>query len=120
MANCINMLKRIKQALLTWKRPKPQKWNVGDVFCIPLSDGRFTFGQALWAEFKSSPNCALFDCRDRKIPPIDIIISSTVISVLNIGSHELDGFTWKVVGNAPVNIKKSQVPKMHRGEHGVG
>lgn len=42
------------------------------------------------------------------------------ISVLNIGSHELDGFTWKVIGNAPVNIKKSQVPKMHRGEHGVG
>ncbi|WP_367758216.1 Imm26 family immunity protein [Ammoniphilus sp. 3BR4] len=58
-----------------YKRTKPQKWKVGDVFSIPLSDGTFSFGQVLWAEYRSSPNCALFDCRSKEILPIEKIIA---------------------------------------------
>lgn len=105
---------KIRHVFMTWKRPKPQKWKVGNVFSIPLCDGTFSFGQVLWQTYKS-PNCALFDCRDTRIPPIKKIVTSPVISVLSLGSEKLDNFNWTVIGNAVVNIEKTQVPKMHRG-----
>lgn len=113
-------LEEIKHALLTWKRPKPQKWKVGDVFSIPLSDGTFAFGQVVWAEFKSFANCALFNCKETQIPSIDKIVASPIISVINATSIELDCFEWTVIGNTAVHIEKTQVPKMHRGENEVG
>lgn len=113
-------LHKVKHALLTWKQPKPQKWKVGDVFSIPLTDGTFCFGQVVWVPYRTSPNCVLFDCRDTQIPLIEKIVTSPVISVLSIVSEKLDSFDWTVVGNAVVNIEKSQVPKIHRGELEVG
>ncbi|NRF96136.1 hypothetical protein HQN89_35665 [Paenibacillus frigoriresistens] len=111
-------LEKVKQLLLSWKRPKPQKWKVGDIFSIPLGDGTFSFGQVLWEQYRS-PNCALFDCRDIEILPIEKIMTSYVISVLQLGPENLNSFDWRIVGNAPVNIDKEQVPRMHR-EVGVG
>jgi hypothetical protein len=42
---------------------------------------------------------------------LEDIISSPVISVLQLGSECLDSFEWKVIG-----IDKKQAPLMHRGE----
>jgi hypothetical protein len=33
-----------RKVLTTWKRPKPQKWQEGDIFAIPLSDRSFGYG----------------------------------------------------------------------------
>jgi hypothetical protein len=111
---------KVKQVLMSWKRPKPQKWKVGDVFSIGLCDSTFAFGQVVWERYKA-PNCALFDFRSRDIIiPLEDIISSPVISVLKLGSMCLDSFEWKVIGNTPVNILKKQVPLLHRGEVVVG
>ncbi|WP_236708134.1 Imm26 family immunity protein [Brevibacillus choshinensis] len=110
---------KIRHTLLNWKRPKPQKWKVGDVFSIPLSDDTYSFGQILWEKYRS-PNCALFDCKSRENLPIEKVISSPVISVLNVGSECLDSFIWKIIGDAPVKITKLDVPDVHRGESMVG
>ncbi|QFT90767.1 hypothetical protein FIU87_19155 [Bacillus sp. THAF10] len=110
---------KIKSILENWKRPKPQKWKVGDVFTFPLSDGTYSFGQVLW-KTNNSPNCALFDCRGNKSLPIETITSSPVISVLNITANCIDSFKWKVIGNTPVEITKNDVPKKHQGESIIG
>lgn len=113
-------LEEVKQVINTWNRPKPQKWKLGDIFTIPLSDGSLSFGQVVWGKYRSSPNCALFECRGKDIPSIDNIVSSAVISVLNIGTECLNSFEWKIIGKSPVNIDKKQVAQMHRGDLEVG
>ncbi|QFT87394.1 hypothetical protein FIU87_01905 [Bacillus sp. THAF10] len=112
-------ISKIKSIIKDWKRPRPQKWKVGDVFTVPLSDGTYSFGQVLWETY-NSPNCALFDCRGKENLPIETITSSPVFSVLNITAKFLDCFEWKVIGNVPVEITKDDVPKEHRGESTVG
>ncbi|MBT2738598.1 Imm26 family immunity protein [Bacillus sp. ISL-7] len=59
-------IEEARKVLTTWKRPKPQKWQEGDIFAIPLSDRTFGYGQVLWHQNKkSSVTCAIFDCRSR-------------------------------------------------------
>lgn len=111
-------LEEVKQVINTWNKPKPQKWKLGDIFSIPLSDGSLSFGQVVWEKYRSSPNCALFECRGKDIPSIDNIVSSPVISVLNIGTECLNSFEWRIIGNSPVNIDKKQVAQMQEvGSH---
>lgn len=110
----------VRNALTTWKRPKPQKWKEGDVFSIPLSDGSLGYGQVLWQQVKKSVTCALFGCRSKEFLPIEEIIQSTIISVITTRSGELDNHKWKVIKNAPLKIEKSMVPWEHSGDPGVG
>ncbi|SEB51022.1 Imm26 family immunity protein [Paenibacillus sp. GP183] len=106
-------LEEVRLIINTWNRPKPQKWKLGDIFSIPLSDGSLSFGQVVWEKYKTSPHCALFECRGKDIPSIDNIVSSPVISVLNLGSVCLNSFDWKIIGNSQVKIDKKQVAQMH-------
>lgn len=115
----IDYLDKVRHTILTWKRPKPQKFKVGDVFTIPLSDDSFAFGQVLWGS-SLAPNCGLFDFKSKEVVSLDMVMAARCISVLQIGSHCLKSFEWLVIGNAPVHINKEQVPKVHRGECVVG
>jgi hypothetical protein len=115
----------ICQDLNDWKRRKPHKWKVGDVFCFPLSDGEYGYGQVLtqWS------TCALLDIKSRSALPLSEFEASResvakrltrkllavfrafgrlrktfkcgarVISALHVGSDLLDKGQWKILGN---------------------
>lgn len=110
------------KVLTTWKRPKPQKWQEGDLFAIPLSDRTFGFGQVLWHQNKkSSVTCAIFDCRSNEIKPIRDIVQSTVISFLTVKNiSDLNSGKWKVIGKHSLVMEESNVPIEHSGKPGVG
>lgn len=40
-----------KDELISYKRPKKQKWKVRDIFQIPLENGTYAFGQVVWKNY---------------------------------------------------------------------
>jgi hypothetical protein len=111
-----------RKVLTTWKRPKPQKWQEGDIFAIPLSDRSFGNGQVLSHQNKkSSVTCAIFDCRSDVIKPKGEIVQSDVISILTVKNlYDLNSDKWQVLGNDSLVKEKSNVPLKHSGTAGVG
>lgn len=83
-------------------RPKPKKWEVGDVFAIPLCDNTFSIGQVLDKKYCT---CALFEIRInnplfnqsdfRKLRPI---------SILHLGTDLLNNGTWQILFSDQVTL----------------
>jgi hypothetical protein len=115
-------IEEARKVLTTWKRPKPQKWQEGDIFAIPLSDRTFGYGQVLWHQNKkSSVTCAIFECRSIEIKAKEGIVQSNVISVMTVKDlFGLNSGKWKVIGNHSLVIEKSIVPMEHSGKPGIG
>ena len=90
------------------KRPKPRRWNVGDVFAVPLIDGSLGFGQVLWEQDFAAgsglraPTCALFELHASAAPgDLDEVVTSRTIAILHEPSRALDSARWQVLGNRP-------------------
>lgn len=85
--------------LLTWERPKPQEWNVGDVFSIKLKPDHYVFGQVLVKE-KFQKTFVLFDLKS-KIQDLDTdsLKKANPLTILHLRGHKLNDRTWKVIGN---------------------
>jgi hypothetical protein len=115
-------IEEVRKVVTMWKRPKPQKWQEGNIFAIQLSDRSYGYGQILWHQNKkSSVTCAIFDCRINEIKLKVEIVQSTVISVMTIRDiFDLNSGKWKVLGNDSLVIEKSAVPLEHSGKSGVG
>ncbi|KGR73641.1 Imm26 family immunity protein [Ureibacillus manganicus] len=119
-------VRRVQNILLKHKRPKKQKWQVGDIFSIKLKDGSFTFGQVLWAKAYGArgrlgmPTCSLFEKRTTDNFILSEIINSKVISVVTITANALDSYEWEVIGSEEVTLNKEEVPWHLSGEGGVG
>ncbi|MGY3779104.1 Imm26 family immunity protein [Isobaculum melis] len=122
VAECINHLaaseeqlttlekEQIMTTLKTWKRPKPQRWQIGDVFSIPLMDGTFMFGQVIDTYLtKSSPICLLFELKksQEKVGDAELAVSQ-VITVLNIDNEPLNNGTYKVLHHMQCFMSKAQ------------
>jgi hypothetical protein len=115
-------IEEAKKVLTSWKRPKPQKWQEGDIFTIPLSDSTFGYAQVSSHQNKKSTlACTVFDCRSQEIKPIEDIICSTVISIMTLKNlFDLNSGKWKVIGNHSLVIEKSKVPMDHLAQPGIG
>ncbi|MEH6955185.1 Imm26 family immunity protein [Neobacillus drentensis] len=113
-------VEKIRNILIHWKRPKPQKWKDGDVFSIPLSNGSYGYGQILWHKGKKSVTCAILKMNSENILLVEEIIQSIVVSVITTRSEDLDEGKWKIIGNVPLMIKEEMVPWEHSGKPGVG
>lgn len=108
-----------KNQLFSHKRPKKQKWKVGDIFQIPLENGTYAFGQVVWKSY-THPVCILFDINKIDVPILEEIISSPSISILSLTPTSLDNHSWKVLGNMNVRLQKEDVPAIFNGTPGVG
>ncbi|MEH7155299.1 Imm26 family immunity protein [Neobacillus drentensis] len=115
-------IEEARKVLTTWKRPKPQKWQEGDIFAIPLSDRTFGYGQVLCHQNKKlSVTCAIFDSQSKEIKAIEDIVQSNVISVMTVKNlFDLNSGKWKVVGNHSSVIEKLNIPMEHSGKPGIG
>jgi len=108
-----------KNQLLSHKRPKKQKWKVGDIFQVPLENGKYTFGQVVWQSY-NNPVCGLFDFSETEVPTLEEIISFPFISILSLTPNSLDNHRWKVLGNMNVSVQKKDVPKKFNGTDCIG
>lgn len=105
------VLKRLKE----WKRPRPGKWKVGDVFSLKLKDSTFMFGQIIGTNLTpKSPTCAIFEIRQStEAVSFDELKGSRVISVQNTDGEFLNNKTFKVLFNAELlaDIKQANKSK---------
>ena len=105
------VLKRLKE----WKRPRPGKWKVGDVFSLKLKDSTFMFGQIIGTNLTpKSPTCAIFEIRQStEAVSFDELKGSRVISVQNTSGECLNDKTFKVLFNAELlaDIKQANKSK---------
>lgn len=90
---------KVFKKLKEWKRPRPAKWKVGDVFSLKLKDNTFMFGQIIGTHLTpKSPTCAIFEikCATEDVL-FDELKGSRVISIQNTTGECLNNKTFKVL-----------------------
>jgi Immunity protein 26 len=97
----------LSNSLRTWKRPKPQKWRLGDIFYFELNNGEYTFGQVVgkW------PTVALFEFKS-KTHEINLnqLKKQGIITILHVGTEKLNDNSWKVIANYELLANKDEGP----------
>ncbi len=105
------IFKRLKE----WKRPRPAKWVIGDIFSLKLKDNTFMFGQIIGTHLTlQPPTCAIFEIkRPTEDVSFDELKKSRVISILNTTGECLNNKTFKVLFNAELlaDIKQANERK---------
>lgn len=100
----------IEQALTAYKRPKKKKWQVGDVFAMPLKTGEFGFGQVVGTYLAASPIVAVFDVKsDRPAVRLEELRTRRVICVWNSEPEELAKGIYPVLYQADLLAFPEQV-----------
>ena len=93
---------------------KRQKWSVGDVFVIPLSDGSWGPAQIIGREpsVLNSVSVALFDCKVGSKPDAlqCRLTEDSAFATLFVTRDLLDSGVWVVVGVKPVAISRRLLP----------
>ncbi|EOF4387086.1 Imm26 family immunity protein [Salmonella enterica subsp. enterica] len=85
------------------KRRKKQKWDIGDLFTILLSDGSFCVGEVVGYEPKAlnSAICAIYDYHISDVPDKAPILSEDeLVSVQFVTRDSLDYGMWKIFAHA--------------------
>ncbi|AFI92512.1 hypothetical protein F6Q07_10300 [Pectobacterium parmentieri] len=78
---------------------RKKKWNIGDLFTVPLQDHSFSIGRVVGFEPKAlnSAICAFYAHHVDAVPDNEIILSDNeLISVLFVTRDLLDSGDWKV------------------------
>ena len=105
--------KEVFRRLKEWKRPRPAKWKIGDVFSLKLKDNTFMFGQIIGTHLTpKSPTCAIFEIkRLTEDVSFDELKGSRVISAQNTNGECLNNKTFKVLFNAELLADIKQANK---------
>jgi hypothetical protein len=102
--------------LRAWKRPRRQRWKVGDVFAIRMLDSAAAYGQVLGHHIVKSPTTLLFETRHTGADlAIDDILALPIISILHTDGSLLDSGRWRVLGNAEPVVSPHCGPWKDRG-----
>lgn len=105
-------VERVRKLVRRHRRPKPYAWRVGELFQVPLADGRYCFGQVLWEQDFAAgsklraPTCTLLEhvtahaAGPDALPSdtLEEILTARTVAILHVGSDHLDSQRWKVVG----------------------
>ncbi|MDC2867245.1 Imm26 family immunity protein [Bacillus sp. BP-3] len=94
--------KEYEQFIASWKRPRKQKWRVGDIFSISLPNKTYFFGQIVELMEGISPICVIFDLNCKHVPSKEEIKKSEVITALMFNGMEFDNYTFKVLFNMDI------------------
>ena len=94
----------------------------GDVFLVPLLDGRYSVGQVLDFMMPNAPSCAIYGQTTPFPPerPIEILRNDVICSV-STTRDLLDSGRWKVVANRSVQLERARWPnEQFRSRNWVG
>jgi len=97
------------------------KWANGDVFAVPLSDGRFAIGQALDLMMVNQMRVALYDEVFPSLEAINlpnVCLPADLISLVASSREQLDYGVWRIIGNKPVTVPLEQYPNEQFREQG--
>jgi hypothetical protein len=103
---------------------RKQKWAVGDVFAIPLSNNKYALGQIVSQEpeLMKSATIALFDQSFDSIDDIDISFlcdSNKLYSVLFVTLNHIENGKWCVLGGgSTIEIETDNMPFEHTRSSG--
>ncbi|KXI68434.1 Imm26 family immunity protein [Bacillus cereus group sp. MYBK77-1] len=86
-----------EQFIGSWKRPKKQKWKVGDVFSIPLPNETYFFGQIVELMEDVFPLCVIFDSHLKTVPTKEDIDNANILTALMLNGMVFDDYTLKVI-----------------------
>jgi len=86
-----------EQFIGSWKRPKKQKWKVGDVFSIPLPNETYFFGQIVELMEDVFPLCVIFDLHLKTVPTKEGIDNANILTALMLNGMVFDDYTFKVI-----------------------
>ena len=89
---------------------KRQKVSVGDVFAIPLSDGRWALGQVVEEWMPRIICVALFDRVVPKPAAVDFTNLGSVIALPSVAMAEVANGYWTKVGNTSVQADRGFAP----------
>ncbi|AOR61148.1 Imm26 family immunity protein [Pectobacterium parmentieri] len=84
-------------------RKKKQKWNIGDLFTVPLKDHSFSIGRVVGFEPEAlnSAICAFYSHRIDTAPDDEIVLpDDELISVLFVTRDLLDSGDWKIFASS--------------------
>lgn len=106
------------------KRRKKIDWQIGDVFAVPLKDGRFSIGQALNQSMPNTVRVALYnevlDAIDNLVPD-NLCQVKNLISLIEVTKDQLDYGVWRIIGNKAVTIQLEDQPnEQYRIKRWVG
>jgi hypothetical protein len=87
------------------KRKKYPKRVVGDIVSISLGDGFKTYSRVL-----NEAMFAFYDCRTEEQPPIDTIISSSILFKVAVMKYAVTRGHWEIVGHAPLESALQNLP----------
>ena len=109
-------LEEIYNKLKKWKRPPRQKWKIGDVISVPMSNNSFAFGQIAGTHLtKTSPILALFDLtKENAEISIEELKNAKPLSVYNSDEYEIKNHIFKVLFNCEVLVSPERVPNKKR------
>jgi hypothetical protein len=94
-------------------KKKKKEWNSGDVFLVPLKNGKYAIGQILDLQMPNIVRVALFD---EIVTSLDVFKLSECCSVSNLISlvassrEQLDYDVWKLMGTKQIDISKKSFP----------
>lgn len=81
-----------------------KRWKVGDIVKIDLENGYLSFGRVL-----ESPLIAFYDIRTKETPPIEEIISSTVLFKVFVMHYAVKSGHWPILENRPLDNSLKEV-----------
>ena len=91
-----------EQFIESWKRPKKQKWKVGDVFSISLPNESYFFGQIVELFEDLEPLCIIFDLNLKTSPTKEDVKKGNILTALMLNGTEFDDYTFKVIFDTDV------------------
>lgn len=100
----MELIEDLKKKLMAFKPPKKQRWDIGDIFSIPLSDKSFYFGQIIDAVEGSTPVCIILDL-NKKINNLvehKELTSSDILGAVSCIPDRIDNYTFEVIGKLPL------------------
>jgi hypothetical protein len=103
-------LAEIEAQVLAFKRPRPRKVSVGDVFLVPVAPDLFGLGQVLDINHKA-PTVAIFTCLGSSKDLERFTISEgKALTILHILGDSLYKGQWPIVGSNEVRLDASSGP----------
>nr|WP_241752255.1 Imm26 family immunity protein [Bacillus thuringiensis] len=86
-----------EQFIGSWKRPKNQKWKVGDVFSISLPNETYFFGQIVELMEDVFPLCVIFNLQLTTLPTKEDIDNADILTALMLNGMVFDDYALKVI-----------------------
>jgi len=105
-------------------KKKRINWTAGDVFLIPLKNGKYCVGHVLDQNMTNTVRVALYDevlDMSDKSDIENLCNVDNLISLIEVTREQLDFGIWKIIGNKMTDIPISRYPnEQYRSSKWVG